>query len=139
MVSLGVPVASSDGGPSPTSLTAMTLTAYSTPSVSPVMVWVIRLAVSSETSAGVSQLPAVSFHCTQYSVMAEPPSVEGASQDTSSAPVSRRETFRCSGAPGTFANTAVAAALVSVSGLFLSSKNDTFTLMVRPASSSTKV
>ena len=58
VVSRGVPVTSSDGGPSPTSLTAMTLTAYSTPSVSPAMVWGVRLTVASKTSAGVSQLSA---------------------------------------------------------------------------------
>ena len=35
------------------------------PSVSPVMVWVIRLTVSSKTSAGVSQLSPTLFHCTR--------------------------------------------------------------------------
>ena len=71
------------GVPSPTALTAMTRTAYSTPSVSPLMVWVVPVTVSSETSSAVSQLPLVCFHCTLYPVTGEPPSLAGASQVTS--------------------------------------------------------
>ena len=87
-----------------------------------------------------SQLPAVSFYCTLYPVTAEPPSLAGASQDTSSVPVSSGETFRLCGASGIAVSpaTAAVASLVSVSRLFLSSLNDTFTLMVLPASSSTR-
>ena len=67
---VGAPVAA-ECGPietettlSPMSLTAMTRTVYSTPSVSPVMVWVVPVTVASETSSAVSQLSAASFHCT---------------------------------------------------------------------------
>ena len=80
----GVPAASLEAGPSPTSLVAMTLTAYSTPPVSPVMVWVAPVTVAWETSASVSQLSAASFHCTLYPVTAEPPLEEGACQEASS-------------------------------------------------------
>ena len=52
------------GGPAPTSLTALTRTLYSTPSVSPVMVYVVPDAVASETSDSVSQLSTAFFHCT---------------------------------------------------------------------------
>ena len=64
LVSRGVPVCSTEGGLSPTPLVARTRTLYSTPSVSPVMVWMVPDAVASETSAGVSQLSALSCHCT---------------------------------------------------------------------------
>ena len=80
----GVPLASVEAGLSPSSLVAMTLTAYSTPPVSPVMVWVVPVTVVWETSAAVSQLSAASFHCTLYPVTAEPPLDDGACQDASS-------------------------------------------------------
>ena len=60
----GVPFATVEAGLSPSSLVAMTLTAYSTPPVRPVMVWVVPVTVAWETSAAVSQLSAASFHCT---------------------------------------------------------------------------
>ena len=63
-VSRGVPLPSSEGRLSPTSLMARTRTEYSVPSVSPVMVWLVPVAAASDTSSGVSQLSAASFHCT---------------------------------------------------------------------------
>ena len=77
-----------------------------------------------------------SFHCTLYPVTAEPPLLSGASQETSSFPVSFTDTLRLPGDPGTVAATAVVVALVRVSSFPPSSVKVTFTLMVLPESES---
>ena len=56
------------------------------------MVWVIPVTTASETSSGVSQLPIAFFHCTLYPVTAEPPSLSGASQETSRAWLTESDT-----------------------------------------------
>ena len=97
------------------------------------MVWVLPVTTASETSSGVSQLSIAVFHCTLYPVTAEPPSLAGASQDTSSAWLSWGVTRTCSGTPGTVAATTAVASLVSVSPFPLSSAKEALTLMVLPA------
>ena len=63
-VSVGVAVASAEGGLLLEPLRASTRTAYSVPSTRPVMTWEVPLTLACDTSAAMSQLSLDCFHCT---------------------------------------------------------------------------